>query len=74
MIQLWPLEGPSSPVPLDPPQITERSEHFILEFSPGRKVSAVVARGKSEVVEILDLDLGPRSSVRPLTLEWRSMV
>ena len=57
MIQLWPLETPAGPTLVDPPQVTGRTEHFILDFSPGGKF-AVITRGKSDTVSIVDLELG----------------
>ena len=63
MIQLWPFEGPTTPTPVDPPQITGRTEHFILDFSPSER-SAAISRGKSNTVAIIDLkDGGQRLTI-----------
>jgi len=62
MIQLWPLEGPTTPTLMDPPEITGHSEHFILEFSPGESL-AVATRGKSNTVTVLDLQLGNQQTI-----------
>jgi len=62
MIQLWPLEGPTTSTLMDPPEITGHSEHFILEFSLGEGL-VVATRGKSNTVTILDLQLGNQQTI-----------
>jgi WD40 repeat protein len=56
-IQLWPLEGIPAPAEGDLPQLTKRSEQFLLDFSPGGDF-AVAARRESSTVTILDLQPG----------------
>ena len=55
-IQLWPLDDPTPPTPHDPSRVTGRSEKFLFDFSPDGG-SAVFARGKSNTVSVLDLEL-----------------